>query len=282
VLQLGFRGPVELRRREQQVLRTLAHAISSTCRTPGSTARCAHAEAKAYEASHDALTGLGNRSLLQEQAGRTLAADAERGTQTALLIVDLDHFKEINDTLGHATGDTLLTQVGRRIAAAVPQADAVCRLGGDEFAVLLGGFQRAEDADALAAELLRVLAEPAVFDGTRLSVEGSVGSPAPPTTPRPSTSSCSARTSRCTRPRTPGGPSPTTAPSATSRACTAWRWPPSCGRRSPRTSWSCTSSRSTSCAPARSSGRGARALAAPRTRACCRRRSSSRRSSTPD
>ena len=176
VLELGFRGPVELRRREQQVLRTLAHAISSTLQNARLYSEMrAHAEAKAYEASHDALTGLGNRSLLQEQAGRTLAADAERGTQTALLIVDLDHFKEINDTLGHATGDTLLTQVGRRIAAAVPQADAVCRLGGDEFAVLLGGFQRAEDADALAAELLRVLAEPAVFDGTRLSVEGSVG-----------------------------------------------------------------------------------------------------------
>jgi diguanylate cyclase (GGDEF)-like protein len=176
MLQLGFRGPVELRRREQQVLRTLAHAISSTLQNARLYSEMrSHAEAKAYEASHDALTGLGNRSLLQEQAGRTMSADAERGTQSALLIVDLDHFKEINDTLGHATGDLLLRQVGQRIAAAVPQADAVCRLGGDEFAVLLGGFARAQDADALAAELLRVLAEPAVFDGLRLSVEGSVG-----------------------------------------------------------------------------------------------------------
>ena len=176
MLQLGFRGPVELRRREQQVLRTLAHAISSTLQNARLYSEMrTHAEAKAYEASHDALTGLGNRSLLQEQAGSTMAADAERGTRTALLIVDLDHFKEINDTLGHATGDLLLAQVGQRIAAAVPQAEAVCRLGGDEFAVLLGGVERAEDADALAAELLRVLAEPAVFDGLRLSVEGSVG-----------------------------------------------------------------------------------------------------------
>ncbi len=176
VLELRFRGPVELRRREQQVLRTLAHAISSTLQNARLYSEMrSHAEAKAYEASHDALTGLGNRSLLQEQAGRTMAADAERGTQSALLIVDLDHFKEINDTLGHATGDLLLSQVGQRIAAAVPQADAVCRLGGDEFGVLLGGLDRAEDAGALAAELLRVLAEPAVFDGLRLSVEGSVG-----------------------------------------------------------------------------------------------------------
>ena len=176
VLELGFRGPVELRRREHQVLRTLAHAISSTLQNARLYGEMrSHAEAKAYEASHDALTGLGNRSLLQEQAGRTLAADAERGTSSALLIVDLDHFKEINDTLGHATGDQLLRQVGQRIAAAVPQADAVCRLGGDEFAVLMSGVARAEDVDVLAAELLRVLAEPAVFDGLRLSVEGSVG-----------------------------------------------------------------------------------------------------------
>jgi diguanylate cyclase (GGDEF)-like protein len=176
VLELGFRGPVQLRRREQQVLLTLAHAVSSTVQNARLYSEMrSHAEAKAYEASHDALTGLGNRSLLQEQAGRTMAADVERGTQCALLIVDLDHFKEINDTLGHGAGDLLLSQVGQRIAAAVPQADAVCRLGGDEFAVLLGGFARAEDADALAAELLRVLAEPAVFDGLRLSVEGSVG-----------------------------------------------------------------------------------------------------------
>jgi diguanylate cyclase (GGDEF)-like protein len=176
VLELGFRGPVQLRRREQQVLRTLAHAVSSTVQNARLYSEMrSHAEAKAYEASHDALTGLGNRSLLQEQAGRTIAADVERGTQCALLIVDLDHFKEINDTLGHAAGDLLLSQVGQRIAAAVPQADAVCRLGGDEFAVLLGGFPQAADADALAAELLRVLAEPAVFDGLRLSVEGSVG-----------------------------------------------------------------------------------------------------------
>ena len=176
MLQLGFRTPVELRRREQQVLRTLAHAISTTLQNAQLYSEMrSHAEAKAYEASHDALTGLGNRSLLQEQAGRTMAADARRGTQCALLIVDLDHFKEINDTLGHAAGDLLLAQVGQRIAAAVPQADAVCRLGGDEFAVLLGGVARAQDADELAAELLRVLAEPAVFDGLRLSVEGSVG-----------------------------------------------------------------------------------------------------------
>ena len=175
VLELGFRRPVELLRREQQVLRTLAHSISSTLQNARLYSEMrSHAEAKAYEAAHDALTGLGNRSLLQELAARTMTSAVEGGTQCALLIVDLDHFKEINDTLGHAAGDLLLSQVGQRISAAVPQADAVCRLGGDEFAVLLG-VARAEDADVVAADLLRVLAEPAVFEGLRLSVEGSVG-----------------------------------------------------------------------------------------------------------
>ena len=176
VLQLGFRGPVQLRRREEQVLKTLAHSVSTTLQNARLyTEMRQHAEAKAYEASHDALTGLGNRSLLQERAGAAIDATTYDGTQCGLLIVDLDHFKEINDTLGHAAGDVLLTQVAHRIEAAVPQADAVCRLGGDEFAVLLGGFVRAEEADALAGRLLRVLAEPVSFDGLRLSIEGSVG-----------------------------------------------------------------------------------------------------------
>ena len=175
VLELGFRGPVQLRPREQQVLRTLAHAVSTSLQNAQLYSEMrSHAEAKAYEASHDALTGLGNRSLLQEVAARAIAVDMGLETRCGLLIVDLDHFKEINDTLGHAAGDLLLTQVAQRIAAAVPQADAVCRLGGDEFAVLLAGVDSAE-ADLLAAELLRVLAEPVVFDGLRLSVEGSVG-----------------------------------------------------------------------------------------------------------
>jgi len=176
VLQLGFRGPVQLRRREEQVLKTLAHSVSTTLQNALLyTQMREHAEAKAYEASHDALTGLGNRSLLQERASAAFDATAVDGTQCGLLIVDLDHFKEINDTLGHAAGDVLLTQVACRLGEAVPRADAVCRLGGDEFAVLLGGFRRAQDADALAARLLRVLAEPVTFDGLRLSIEGSVG-----------------------------------------------------------------------------------------------------------
>ena len=175
VLRLIFGGPVKLSARERQVLSTFAHAVSSALQNVALyTEMRQHAEAKAYEASHDGLTGLGNRALLHDKAAIALEA-ASDDWQCALLIVDLDHFKEINDTLGHAAGDVFLQQVAHRIVGSVKEADAVCRLGGDEFAVLIGGMRSPEHADAVAARLLEVLAQPVSFDGLRLSIEGSVG-----------------------------------------------------------------------------------------------------------
>ncbi|MEO6205522.1 MAG: bifunctional diguanylate cyclase/phosphodiesterase [Mycobacteriales bacterium] len=176
LLRIGFFGSVTLTRREQQVLNTFAHAVSTTLQNAQLYAEMReHAEAKAYEAEHDPLTGLGNRLLLHDRADRALAAAAVEGTQCALLIIDLDHFKEINDTLGHAAGDLFLQEVGRRLSSALPHSEAVCRLGGDEFAVLLGGLPAPAAADVVAARLLEVLSEPVLFDGLRLSIEGSVG-----------------------------------------------------------------------------------------------------------
>jgi diguanylate cyclase (GGDEF)-like protein len=174
-LRLIFGGPVKFRGRERQVLRTFAHSVGSSLQNVALySAMRDHAQTMAHEASHDALTGLGNRTLLHDKAVATLAG-AGPDWQCALLIVDLDHFKEINDTLGHAAGDVFLQQVGQRIVGCVPQAEAVCRLGGDEFAVLISGLRTSEHADAVAAQLLAVLAEPVSFDGLRLSIEGSVG-----------------------------------------------------------------------------------------------------------
>ncbi len=175
VLRLGFRGPVDLTKRERQVLKTFGHSVSSALQNVALYSEMrTHAEAKAYEASHDGLTGLGNRALLHDKAQIALAG-ASDDWQSALLIIDLDHFKEINDTLGHAAGDVFLQQVGQRIVSSVKEADAVCRLGGDEFAVLISGLRTPEHADAVAARLLTVLSEPVGFDGLRLSIEGSVG-----------------------------------------------------------------------------------------------------------
>ena len=174
-LRLIFNGPVKLSGRERQVLRTFAHSAGSSLQNVALYGEMRqHAEAMAFEASHDALTGLGNRVLLHERAVDALEA-ASDSWQCGLLIVDLDHFKEINDTLGHAAGDVFLQQVGQRIVHCVTEALAVCRLGGDEFAVLVGGLRTPEHADAIAARMLEVLAQPVAFDGLRLSIEGSVG-----------------------------------------------------------------------------------------------------------
>ena len=124
-----------------------------------------------HEALHDALTGLGNRALLRL---RTQATDRADGPGHALLLVDLDHFKEINDTLGHPVGDDLLREVADRLTACLRPGDVVCRLGGDEFAVFA---LRDESPDGLqaAARVLAALEDTFLVDGARLDVDASVG-----------------------------------------------------------------------------------------------------------
>ena len=176
VLRVGFHGPVKLSKREHQLLTTFAHTVSATVQNARLYAEMRdQAKDNAHAAEHDSLTGLANRSLLQRRTNTALAKAAANGELCALLLVDLDHFKEINDTLGHTAGDALLTEIGTRLSAAVSLEDTVARLGGDEFAVLLPGIRSAGDADRVAERLLRVLAEPIDVDGLRLSIEGSMG-----------------------------------------------------------------------------------------------------------
>ncbi len=173
-LRLLFDGPVKLTSRERQVLSTFAHAVSATLLNAAlyNEAR-SEAARHAYQANHDALTGLGNRTLLSVRTEAALTAEGD--ATTALLLLDLDHFKEINDTLGHAAGDVLLQEIGARLRRFVRSSDVVARLGGDEFALLLTGLEGPDDAEPVAEALLRLLAEPVDFEGLRLSVEGSVG-----------------------------------------------------------------------------------------------------------
>src|ERR1700687_485162 len=120
--------------------------------------------ALAHQALHDGLTGLPNRRLLQTGLQEAISAEHNGGPPVALLLLDLDRFKEVNDTLGHQVGDMLLQQLGRRLKSAVFPPDLVSRLGGDEFAVLLLGTDAARAAH-VAEHLVRVLQEPFVLEG---------------------------------------------------------------------------------------------------------------------
>jgi diguanylate cyclase (GGDEF)-like protein len=127
------------------------------------------------QALSDGLTGLPNRVFLIDRTARALDAADRSGTGTAILLVDLDHFKEINDTLGHYVGDQLLRQVGARLRSAMREGDTVARLGGDEFAVLAGDLGGRSDAELVAQRLVAALMQPFSIDGVRLDVQASVG-----------------------------------------------------------------------------------------------------------
>jgi len=132
------------------------------------------AAASNVQAMHDSLTGLPNRSLLMLR-GRRHADLARDGEQIALLLLDLDHFKEINDTLGHHVGDELLRLVAARLGTVVREGDTVARLGGDEFAVLCPGLTDTAVAQDLSRRLIEALATPFGLEQISLHVGASIG-----------------------------------------------------------------------------------------------------------
>ena len=124
---------------------------------------------------HDTLTGLPNRTLLDRQIEQELARTRRRHESCALLVLDLDRFKEVNDTLGHGHGDALLKSVASRVVGLLRTEDTVARLAGDEFAVLLSGPIDAADASAIANRIRGSLAEPIAIGGLRVVAAASVG-----------------------------------------------------------------------------------------------------------
>jgi diguanylate cyclase (GGDEF)-like protein/PAS domain S-box-containing protein len=131
-------------------------------------------DALAYQTLHDGLTGLPNRVLLHDRLDQVMLAARGAGTELALLLMDLDHFKEINDTLGHHAGDELLRQIGARLRDAVRAGDTVARLGGDEFVILLPGSDLA-GAQQVARGLLQAVEAPVDLEGQMLRVRASIG-----------------------------------------------------------------------------------------------------------
>jgi diguanylate cyclase (GGDEF)-like protein len=189
-----------LGRRVMLLLPLVAHAeavgvaeLTSTEDRPIDERRLALARTLAFEAAmaiengrlyqelhqralHDPLTGLANRSLFLDRVGHAIARLARRpGSFLAVLFIDLDNFKTVNDTLGHARGDRLLTLVAERLLTAVRQVDTVARLGGDEFAVLLEDLTAEDGALIVAERAVRLIAAPFDLGGKSVSVGASIG-----------------------------------------------------------------------------------------------------------
>jgi len=147
------------------LVRTIRYAI----------ARKKAKEKLTYLALHDPLTGVANRALFHDRLERALARTARSGDAVAVLLLDLDGFKAVNDTLGHAGGDALLQEVARRIERRVRRTDTVARLGGDEFAIILEGLTDALNAAIVAQDVLQDLSEPLELYGHETTVSASLG-----------------------------------------------------------------------------------------------------------
>ncbi len=128
-----------------------------------------------HQAHYDGLTGLPNRFLALDRLSQMIKEAERSNEKVAVLFIDLDRFKKINDTLGHASGDRLLVEAALRISDSVRAGDTVGRLGGDEFIVLIGGITNANEVMAVAENLIRRIGEVFVIDGKELLITGSIG-----------------------------------------------------------------------------------------------------------
>ena len=128
-----------------------------------------------HQALHDALTGLPNRTYFHQHLSEAIAAAERRGGSVAVMLMDLDHFKEINDTLGHHFGDQLLREIGPRLSTVLREQDLMARLGGDEFGLLLPDLPEDDIAVNVAVRLLEELQHPMTVEGLALDVSGSIG-----------------------------------------------------------------------------------------------------------
>ncbi|MGI4848467.1 MAG: putative bifunctional diguanylate cyclase/phosphodiesterase, partial [Janthinobacterium lividum] len=129
----------------------------------------------AFMAQYDHLTGLANRVLLSDRLNQAILAARREQQQLAVLFLDLDNFKNINDSLGHNLGDAMLVQIAQRLVGAVRGSDTVARLGGDEFVIVLRDIESAEAAAAVTAKLMECIIAPVLLESHTLAVTGSIG-----------------------------------------------------------------------------------------------------------
>jgi diguanylate cyclase (GGDEF)-like protein/PAS domain S-box-containing protein len=128
-----------------------------------------------YLANHDSLTGLPNRALFMDRLAQAVLRSQREQTGLALLFIDVDHFKAINDGFGHGAGDAVLVEVGSRLRSAVRDEDSVARLGGDEFTVIVEGLKNPADSSRVGQAIIASFKTPFMLDGKALKVGVSVG-----------------------------------------------------------------------------------------------------------
>ncbi len=172
VLLLGAAS--EEQRATEQELRELNRDLEN--RIDQRTAELRQSKEQMEKAAlHDPLTGLPNRRYLEQRFSACRSAAARKRTQVAVLLIDLDHFKQINDTIGHDAGDVLLVETGRRLVAAVREYDVVARMGGDEFAVLLPDAEDEASVDTVCKRIVRKVTDRIFFNGSHIVTSPSIG-----------------------------------------------------------------------------------------------------------
>jgi len=132
-------------------------------------------EGVSFLAYHDALTGLPNRRLLQDRLSQALYSARRRDGKVGAMLIDLDDFKQVNDSGGHRVGDTVLREAAQRLGSCVRKSDTVARHGGDEFVILVSDFQTEADCQVVAEKVLRVLAQPFEAEGSSYRLGASIG-----------------------------------------------------------------------------------------------------------
>lgn len=128
-----------------------------------------------YLAHHDHLTGLANRTLLHERLRQAVARAQNHGQKAAVFLVDIDHFKQINDSLGHAGGDVLLATVGQRLLSSVRETDTVARMGGDEFVIVMPDVRSLGDVERCGEQIIRTASQPIEISGHPVALTLSIG-----------------------------------------------------------------------------------------------------------
>ena len=153
----------------------ITSCLRSIAGLKAAAAREANQEVLLHQAYHDALTGLGNRLRIQEVLGALLERASMQGTAFTLLTIDLDRFKEVNDTLGHQVGDAVLTEAAARLRNQIRVHDTLARMGGDEFALLLPQCAHAADANQIGVRIIECLNLPFYYESHTISIGASIG-----------------------------------------------------------------------------------------------------------